>query len=433
LDNLYNDGKKEISISPARGYSDEIASMRNLLHGVGDSGGGEVNFNTAELRWMLPHNRDRVRQEMAAAYENRFRWRTNPADYQEYASLIRASGGDPAIRSEVAQYRTFEITSDIRALPFAMGAYQAINLSADELPMMVTPAAPRQSFAVRWIGQDGGARLDQWRTSRQAENIEIRMIATDKVEYTLFDLQQGFLNEVEAVNNQLRFDMEQKIDDLAMESMDANIFPSGLRAIMNIHPSIDQTNIPDTNYLDLTNVGTYGAANVLTLARLKAILHHVAMWGFGFGPDGPMNLQTMIMSPLNARDSWDYVDLVSGWDSAAAAWDVSKAGPGGFSNPLNTVPTGVREQIFNSGALLNSAWGYNWQSQFNARLPVGRMYVLTNQPIGWFFTKTEFDKLLEWRDLPDNVEQNYGQSMLMRAITFFNPQLWAYRFLVVDF
>jgi len=429
---MYENSKRQLTVSPSRHYAEEIGSMMNLIQGIAGTP-AEADFNSLELRWMLPHNRDRVRQEIAMAYENRYHWRTNADDRAEYANLLAQSEHSSELQREVAQYRTFEITSDIRALPFALGAFQQINLSADELPMMITPAAPRQSFAVRWIGQDGGARQDQWRTSRSAQNIEMRMLSTDKVEYTLFDLQQGFLNEVEQVNSQLRFDMEAKIDDLAMAAMDANIYPSGLRSIMNIHPSIDQSNIPDTNYLDLTNTTTYGAANVLTLARLKAILHHVAMWGFGFGPDGPMNLQTMIMSPLNARDSWDYVDLVSGWDSAAATWDGSRAGPGGFSNPLNTVPTGTREQIFNTGALLNSAWGYTWQSQFNARLGVGRMYVLTNQPIGWFFTKTEFDRLIEWRDQPDNIEQNYGQSVLRRAVQFFNPQLWAYRFLVVDF
>lgn len=428
LNTQFQDSKRCMSVSPCRALSQDIASVTQ----VRQTGGPEGTLPADAFQWALPFNRQKMFAEFAMAQQNRYHWRINREDREEYAALVRDSDQNRELQSELAAYRQFEITSDIQALPFALGAFQSINLSEDELPMMITPAA-RQYFAVRWIGQDGGARQDQWRSSRSAETLEINFLSTDKVEYTLFDLQQGNLNEVEQVNNQLRFDMGMKIEDLAKTSMDNNVYPSGLRSIMQIHPSIDPANIPDSNYLDLTDTGTYGPAHVFTLARLKAVLHHMAMWGFGFSPDGPATLQTMLMSPLNARDSWDYVDLVSGWDSAGETWDASRVGPGGFANPANTVPTGVREQIFNTGALMNSAWGYSWQTQFNPRLSTGRLYVMTNQPIGWFFTKTGFDRFIEWRDGPDNIEQNYGQSVFRRALSFHMPELWAYRFLIVDF
>ena len=192
---------------------------------------------------------------------------------------------------------------------------------------------------------------------------------------------------------------------------------------MNIHPNIAQNAIPDTNYLDLTNVGTYGTANTWTIARLKALLNHIAMWGFGLDPAGAISIRTMIMSPLNARDSWDYVDLVSGFDSS---------GSFGQQIPNNTVPQSVRENIFNSGSMIQSAWGYNWQTQYNPQVTKGRAYVFTNLPLGWYFTKTEFDRTITF-DGPEQQEMNYNQIVMQKPLRFVVPDLWKYRIVIIDF
>lgn len=406
----------------------EIASLRNEL--MNEDADFSVNPNS--FRWMQPCNRRRIAAGIEVANQGRFHWRTNLVERQEYEERIRRAS--PYIRlnqdaaEELAAYRAFEITSDIVSLPFALGAFQSINLADDEIPLMLLPQANQQHFAVRYIGRDGGARQDQWRHARSAETMELHMVATDKVEYTLMDLHEGNINQLQAINTQLRFDMEQKIEDLALESLEANVRTDGIKALMNIHPSVDQANIPDGNYLDLTDVPTYGAANIFTITRLKAILDHLAKWGFNFAPDGAISISQMIMSPQNARDSWDYVDLVSGWNTEAEAW-----GGRHVDDPHLTVPTGVREQIFSSGSMLQSAWGYSWQTTYNPRVSKGRLYVMTNLPVGWYFTKSSFDRVLEWKDTPDHIEQNYGQIMMMKPLTFVQPTLWAYRYLVVDF
>jgi hypothetical protein len=411
-------GESVLTVRPGKGgYSSEVASVRERVRG------GRRDFHETDFEWMLPANRAKYAKEVAEAAEAKYDWRNNAEDRKKYSSLLSASvhgQGNEASR-EMASYRQFEINSDILAIPFALSAFQSVNLSADELPQMVTPKA-RQYFTVRYLGQDGGARQDQWRTTKSASEIEMKLISTDKVEYPLVDLQQGDVNESDKINAQLRFDMEMKLDALAKASLDANVMTSGIKDILNIHPMINLTNLPDDNYLDLTNTGTYGTANVLTIARLRAILGRISQWQFGLDPDGPVSIRSMIMSPLHARDSWDYVSLVSGWNN-----------PSGETNPKETVSQNLRDQIFSSGSLLNSAWGMNWETQFNAQLAAGRLYVMTNQPVGWFFTKTDFDRVIEWKDTPDAIEQNIGQIMMRKAVQFYQPQLWAYRYLVVDF
>ena len=370
--------------------------------------------------WMLDCNSRRILQSIQDSAEGFYNWRDNANDRAELASMMQQAYDDAQAAKELASYRQFEVTSDLLAIPFALTAFQSINLSADELPQIITPKA-RQYFTVRYMGQDGGARQDQWRTTRSAEEIEMRAISTDKIEYPLLDLQQGNVNEFDKINAQLRFDMEMKIDELAKAMLDAGVVTSGIKDLLNIHPRINQTNIPDDNYLDLTSTGTYGTAHVLTIQRIKAILARMSMWGFGLDPDGPVRIKSMIMSPLHARDSWDYVDNVTGWNTT------------GESNPVNTVPRDTRNSIFAGGSMVTSAWGYNWNNIFNTQLAAGRLYVLTNQPVGWYFTKTNYDRMIEWKDQPDNIEQNQAQVLYRKALQFHMPDLWAYRFLVVDF
>lgn len=394
----------------------EVASMRQLR----DRRKGEKDWNQIfqNTRWMLDCNKDMYAQQMAELASERFDL-TDPKERAEFADFIKRGQADPQVATQVNGYRSFVVTSDILAIPFALGAFQAVNLSAEELPQIITPKA-RQYFNVRLLGQDGGARQDAWRTTRKAQEIDMYMLGTDKIEYPIMDILQGDVNAYQTINDQLRYDMEMKIDATALASLNSNIVTSGFKSLLNVHPSIDKSNIPDGNYLNLTDP-SYGTAGVWTIAKLKAVLSLIAHWQFGLDPDGPITLKTMIFSPLNARDSWDYVNLVS-----------AVAGVG-QNDPKNTILTEQREEVVRSGGLIQNAWGYSWDQQFNAQISQGRMYVLTDQPIGWFFTKSEFDQTIDWSNTPDNQDQNMGQVMQKKVVNFVQPALWAYRYVVVDF
>lgn len=369
----------------------------------------------ANIPLVLPCNRKPIQDSLKRLRENRFD-RSNPQDVAEYSSLLRRSVTNDDIAEEVAEYRTFELVNDVMAAPFALAAFQNVNLSSSEMPLIIRPRSRNlQRFTVKTIGQDGGAESDQWRTTKSAEQLELEMISTPKVEWPLIDLEQGDVSQADAVDQELRYEMEMKIDQLALANIDGAKTVSGLRDELNIHPLVDVNNIPDTNYLDLSSV----SPGVLTIDKLKQILLHMALFGSAGGADLPFVISNIFLSPQNLRDSWDFIDLVSGLTGV------------GVEDPALTVTTSVREQIFATGQM-TSAWGYSWSWTPNTQLAKGKMYITSSQPLGWFFTKTELDRTISWSDQPDNIERNLAEMLLRRAIGFYVPSLWKSRVLIVD-
>lgn len=371
--------------------------------------------------WVGPFNRkilDLRQQEFASrAYD-----RSKPEDREEYSQMIRESYRDRKRAAEVADYRQFELSNAVLATPFALSAFQTINLSDDELPLLVYPRTRMtQRFTVRSIGQDGGARQDQWRTAKSANAYEIGVLSTDKVEYPLIDIQQGNITEVDNLNMELQYDMEMKIDQLALTNIQSMQMNSGLRELLNVHPLIDINNIPDTNYLNFQGTEA-GQDGVLTITKLKAILKHIALFGAAgaMGDNNePMTIKTIFHSPQNIQDSWNFVDLVS---VTGDSTDVV--------HPHQTVPEKVREDIYENGMMTN-AWGNRFSFTPNARISLGRMYITTNQPVGWMFTKSEFDQLLVW-DGVDQKDKNQGMMQWKRVLSFIFPLLWVHRVTIVD-
>lgn len=376
----------------------------------------------ADIPWMLPSNIRTLSGEYADYRENRFD-RRSPADLKKYRELLTKAGNatqqDMTPHSEMAEYRKFELTCDVLTTPWTMAAFQIVNLNADELPLIERPQSFNlNAFTVRSIGVDGGASRDQWRTTKSAETYEMNLLSTDRVEYALMDLQQGDVSQADAVDKRLRFEMEMKLDALGKTNIDAAKVTSGLRDTLNIHSMIDTANIPDTNYLDLSGVDTAGE---LSITKLKRILLHVSKFGAAGGADVPISINTVMMSPQNIEDPWNFIDLVSDFDDADRV------------KPLQTVPTPVREQIFNTG-MITSAWGHQFSWTPNAQLAKGKMYILTSEPLGWAFTKPEFDKMLTWdeRNSPDHAANNMGEMLWRKAIRFLVPDLWRYRIVIVD-
>lgn len=376
--------------------------------------------------WIQPSNRRRLAEIYNQETASEFFDRNDSAQREELSRQIAAAYdfSNMSVRekkaAELAAYTEFELVRpEALAIPFALSAFQAVNLGNGDLPLIIRPQS-RQYFNVNYCALDGSPKQDQWRHTKNAEQILMRNMSTSKVEYPLYDLQQGDVNEYDRIQNQLRFDMDMKIDEQALAQIDGACQESGLQSILDIHPRIDVANIPDGNYLNLTNTVTYGAANTWTLARLKALLSHINRFGQGVTPEGGMTISSIIYSPQNVEDWWDFVDLVSGFNSSTPE-----------QNPKNVVPTPVREQIFNTG-MMNSAWGHSWTSIPNAVIPKGTMYVFTNQPIGWFFTKTGYDRLIRWEG-PDQIAQNMGQVQWSRAFQFATVDLWKYRFVKVVF
>jgi hypothetical protein len=375
----------------------------------------------ANIPWMNPRNVEAVNGLVKTRLDNSFDL-TKPEDRAEYRKRLVASGSNKQAAEEMATYRSFEITNDIMASPFALAAFQVIDLSPDELPLIERPRSRNfQRFTIRSQGIDGGSRQQQWQTTKSVSQFELDSIASDRLNYPLMDIQQGDISVSENINVELKYDMEMKIDALSKTNIDAVSADNGLRALLSIHPSVNTANIPDANHFDL-NVLFPGNPGVLTIQKMKFILNQIALLqGAGGVLDG-ININTIMLSPQNMRDSWDFIDLVSGVGS----------GTEGVA-PEQTVTRETRQAIYQSG-MFTSAWGYNWSWTPNSQLAKGKMYIFMNQPIGWMFTKQSMDRVYTWNEAnsPDHAEANFGEVMMRRILSFLTVDVWKYRIMIID-
>lgn len=421
-------------------YETELASMaeRSLASERSGAGGAsritasQLNSHPAQslravqrglarmqdIPWVLQCNHG-VGDEMASAKANGERFdRKDKISVDKYRKLIMLASeqNNQKAKAELASYRKFEITSDVMAAPWAMSAFQVVPLRMDELPLIERPQSRNlNSFTVTSCSIDGSVERMQWESTKAVETLEMGYISTPRVEYKLVDLQRGDVSQVDAVNWRLVYDLEMKMDTLARANIDSIAVASGLRATMSLHPLVIAANIPDKNYLDLSGYASPSAAGVLDILKLKAILLHINQFGSAGGADVPIQIANINVSPQNVRDPWDFIDLVSGWN-------------GGAVQPVNTVPKGVREQIFNTG-MMTQAWGNSFSWTPNAQLDKGEMYITTTEPLGWVFTKPEFDRMLVWDESnsPDHAERRMGEVMYQKTVKFVMPDEWRYR------
>lgn len=377
----------------------------------------------SELGLMLPCNLPVLEARRANFFANRYD-RSNASHMEEFKQLTMDAASDPRRWNELAAYRVFEMTGDVMAIPFALSAFQTMNLSADELPMIVKPRSKNLNSFTAWeYSVNGGAgRSAQWRTDFEKNMYEMEAFQTDKVTYPLMDLQIGNITEQDAVAERLAYDKEMKIDETALAAIDSIETASGLKEHLDFHPSVNQDSVPDGNYLDLTG-GSYGAAGRFTMLKLKAILRHIRLFGATVA-EQKMAISAIHCSPLVIDHCWDFIDLVSGWDTSA-----------GIKNhdPAQTVTTAQREQIYNTG-FMTQAWGNTWTWNPNSQVDTNRIYIFTNQPVGWMFTKSEFDQMIKWdaTNSPTHAEWNMGEQLMRWTMKFVIPDLWKYRVVMVD-
>jgi hypothetical protein len=408
-------GNPNFTIIKNRRIHTEISSIEALRDG---------RIHPSQCAFINQCNVDEIANRIKNLKENRFNL-SNKDDMRRYQQLlIRAYNsqiGEMQYMKELATYRVFELTNDVMASPWVLGAFQIVSLEPDELPLIKFPRSRNfQRFQVMSMSIDGQATHDQWRSTRDILQIEMEMISTEKIRYRLYDLQQGDVNQSQAIQTEMLYDMDMKIDGLALANLVANLTEEGLRDDLSIHPNIQAENIPDKNYLDLSNDNP----GKITVAKLRTILGHIAMFGSIGGVTEQFQISNIQISPQNLTDPWEFVSLVSGFDTNDSSQDL----------PVNTIPESVREEVYNTG-MFSNAWGYNFSWTPNPQLRKGRLVVFTNKPIGWVFIKPEFDNIYTWDDKisPTYAEKNYGETMYRKAIKIYMPKLWRQRFLVVDF
>lgn len=340
----------------------------------------------------------------------------------EYAQFLCNSFGleTADAYADLNAYMEFVINTDVMASPWAMSAFQVVPLKSDTLPLIKFPRSRNhQRFTVKSVALDGGTSRNQWRETRDVLALEMEMIGTETIEYSTRNLQTGDINAGKDLERELKYDLSMKVDSLALANIDAAQVASGLRDSLNIHPSIVVANIPDKNYLNLngTNPG------ILTLDKVKQIVTHINRFGSAGDADEKFSISSIQISPQNMEDPWDFVSMVAGWNVSDPNQEL----------PKNTVPDSVREQIYNTG-MITSAFGQKLSWVPNPQLAKGKMYVTTTAPLGWMFTKPEYDQFFWYdeRTSPQHAQNGTGEMLAKKALKFYVPDAFRQRILIVD-
>jgi len=246
-----------------------------------------------------------------------------------------------------------------------------------------------RNFTVTKLGQNGGAPKKQ--VVERQTNLQILMerLVTPEYEFPLYNLQVGKEEELENAQKRITYELALKLDFLAKAIIDATVKTSGLRATLNLHPSIQSANIPDANDLDLSGVNT---ATKWDVEKFKRVLDYVARFTADTSDDlGDLRVKAFFIPSPNLRDIWDFVSLVSAYDGTSG-----NPPSGVVADPKNTVPSEERLAIYRSGKL-EQMFGYKFAIVPRNTLVSGsnnQNYVSTNLPIGYFWTKPSQDSVV---------------------------------------
>lgn len=405
-----------IKMSPLDGNVSSYDAVRRARNG---------EFALSEVPYVLDCNKrqgcDTLR-DTASAGDGLFDLndRAQRAEYSRRIKEAWTSDPQSVPAREMAAYREFQILNDIMASPWALAAFQTVTLMDDEMPLIDFPMSRLyNTFTVKSISDAGRPTEAMWGSTRDMQQIDIGEVSTPLVRYSTRNLIEGDINELNRIQSSLQYEMDMKIDALALANINANVVASGLQDDLNIHPDIVLANIPDENELDLSA----SDAGVLTLAKLQTILLHILKFGTAGDGDRPFTISNIQMSPENVHDAWDFVSLVSGWDTSA--------GVGSF-DPKQTVPPEVRSEIFRTGSI-TQAWGQTWTNTPNPQIAKGTMYVFTTEPVGWAFYKPSNDVILNYdeRNNTNYALERMGETMARKAVSFYIPASWRRRFLKV--
>lgn len=289
---------------------------------------------------------------------------------------------NPEVAHEICAARLIKISNDVLAHTFALSFLELVSLGDSEWPVIVNRHIDK-NFKITKLGQNGGAPKKQLVERQTTLQLLMERISTEEYEFPLYNLQVGSTDELNECSARQVYEMTLKLDVLARAILDATAIASGLRATLNLHPSIIAANIPDANYLDLSTIGTSGQWNV---EKIKRILDYCARFSADTSDDlGDTTVKAIYLPSTQKRDFWDMCELVSAYSGYAGA-----APTGVVSDPNQTIPHEARMEIWRSGKL-ESMFGYSFAIVTRNTIAAPYSYVSTNRPMGYFFQKPSQD------------------------------------------
>lgn len=330
----------------------------------------------------------------------------DPTGEQKRKFWHEVNSGDPKAASALSAAVIEKVNVDVLAHADLSNAFfEVVNLGDADWPVIQTESEIEDGLKIWYLGESNGRPQRQMVTSRTNTMLNMTQYTTPKYKYPWRNLNTGYYGAeyFTRAQNRIRYALNLAIDAKGVALLKAAKLASGLRATLNLHSSVVTANIPDANSLDLSS--GYGTAGVWTVQKLKAIFDYAARFTADVESDGGGQLQvkTIFMSSQRISDFWNFVDLVTGYDHASVEKE----------DPTYTVPTSVRERIWNTGGIGNFM-GNTFSIVPRNTLTAAEVLVAFNKPAGKFYIKPSMD--IVTRDTSDAAHEKNEESITMSKV-----------------
>ena len=323
----------------------------------------------------------------------------------------RLGKGDRQMEDEFADAWITSVDKDVLAHMFTLAFFQLVTLQPNEWPIIKTDS--RDGTLKCWItGEQNGTPRHQFIPRGEHQAYLLDRYTSEDVEGQLYNLQTGDVSEQDKMLKEMVYEFDLGIDAMGRALLDSAAIESGLRAYLSLHSSVVEANVPDANAMDLSAADE----GLLTVAKLKEILDYFERFASDVELDQtPLTIRAIFMSSQNARDVWDFPSEVAGYSLSGA-----------LTNPKDALPESMKTTIWQSGKI-NSLFGYPVNLVSRNTIAAGTMFVASNKPMGFYFTKPSMAEV--YRE--EKRRQNRALMAMSRVHKFVQPDEWAHRYLKV--
>ena len=343
--------------------------------------------------------------------------------------FLAASKGDKQAKSELSGAMITEVNINILGQLFAMSFFETKTYGPADYPV-IRGKLYDKNFFVTSIGINGGNPMKQKVEAMIDYILTFGFWATQDYEFAQYNLQTGPLNYFGDALARVQYELGLKLDQTARDFLRANAYANGalsfsfgsvsgqtaaLTSLLNIHSSINSSNIPAANCLDMSGVGTAGKLN---MEKIKRILDYTVRWTQDVQPleggplSGPMEVRALHVSSQRWRDLWDQADMVAYQTSTPAGEPIAP-----ITAPTQTIPAEARNQIWRNGRI-DTFFGKSCPIVPNNTLASNEAYVAMNRKVGDFHSKPYFDATVH-NQSPELAKKN-AESVWMKKCGVFH-------------
>lgn len=269
-----------------------------------------MRYRALAFNSMLPGSMDGAKEALDAALDA-VTGKPGPNREKVAKLLDRQRAGDVEAGTELCALRTQQINLYVRAMSNWLMFFNDVPLADNEQACFVHTY--NNPVNVRYIGQDGDARMVKAVKAQKQTFIDLREIASDEVTYPIRDINFGTdVNGAAKATVDIAWDLANKIDALAFDFLDPlfGAFTTSGTKLNRTYVANDRIitgNLPSTNILVLSDNTSSGAKSKFRLDVVKEIIRYCAKWANVM--NGPIVPTGTIIVP--AIDSTDLADEIT--------------------------------------------------------------------------------------------------------------------------